>query len=94
MKKLISLATALLMTASVGVSADEGKRWERMMERNSVSYTQASTDKVIKVNRSVIEQKKGSIDGTHNTKQHTSIDRSAQSVVAYSSPNYMLRPAN
>jgi len=75
MNKFISLTSALLITASMGVAADGGKRWEQLAENNSVQHLHTGTPPASKMNHTAVQHKRWLFDDANNSELDANVSQ-------------------
>ncbi|WP_250657167.1 hypothetical protein [Alkalimarinus coralli] len=80
MNKFISFTTALLITTSMSVAADGGKRWEQMVERNSVPHLHTGTPSASKMEHTAAQHKRWLFDDAKNSELDANVSEHKHSV--------------
>jgi len=75
MNKFISLSTVLLITASMSVAADGGKRWEQIVENNSVQHLHTGTPPASEMKHTAVEHKRWLFNDANNSKLDSSVSQ-------------------
>lgn len=79
MNKLLSLSTALLITASMSAAAGGGNKWEQMTELNAVQHLHTGTPSASKMEHTATQHKRWLFDNANNSELDANVSQHTHS---------------